>query len=152
MKRKGGKQMTVKPIPEGREHVIPILTVNGAGKFIDFLKEAFGAEELSRFADPSGTVMHAELRIRDSVLMTSDANAEFPAAEARLQLYVEDVDGVYRRALAAGAISLREPADQFYGDRTGGVKDAFGNQWWLATHIEDVTQEEIGRRAAAQQQ
>ena len=143
--------MPVKPIPEGREHIIPILTVNGASKFIDFIKEAFGAEETSRFADPDATVMHAELRIGDSVIMTSDVNDEFPAVEARLQLYVEDVDSVYQRALKAGARSLREPTDQFYGDRTGGVTDAFGNQWWLATHIEDVTPEEIGRRAAAQQ-
>jgi uncharacterized glyoxalase superfamily protein PhnB len=130
---------------------MPILTVNGAGNFINFLKAAFGAEEKERYAGPGGVVMHAELTIGPSIVMTSDANAEFPPTSSRLQLYVEDVDAVYKRALAAGATSLREPADQFYGDRSGGVKDAFGNEWWLATHIEDVTPEEIERRAAAQQ-
>ncbi len=142
--------MAVKPIPEGREHVMPILTVDGASKFIDFLKDAFGAQEKERHAGPDGAVMHAELTIGPSIVMTSDANAEFPPAPARLQLYVDDVDAVYQRALKAGATSLREPSDQFYGDRSGGVQDAFGNQWWLATRIEDVTAEEIGRRAAAQ--
>jgi uncharacterized glyoxalase superfamily protein PhnB len=142
--------MAVNPIPDGRGHIIPILTVNGAAKFIDFLKQAFGAEEQERYADPNGIVMHAELRLRDSVIMTSDVNDEFPATEARLQLYVEDVDAMYKRALAAGATSLREPADQFYGDRSAGVRDAFGNQWWLATHVEDVSPEEIGRRVAQQ--
>ena len=96
--------------------------------------------------------MHAELTIGPSIVVTSDANEEFPPAPARLQLYVGDVDAVYKRALAAGATSLRKPSDQFYGDRSGGVQDAFGNQWWLATHIEDVTPEEIGRRAAQQGQ
>jgi PhnB protein len=143
--------MAVQPVPEGREHIMPILTVAGAGKFIDFLKAAFGAVEKERYDDPSGKVMHAELAIGPSIIMTSDVNDEFGPAPARLQLYVDDIDAVYKRALAAGATSLREPSDQFYGDRSGGVQDAFGNQWWLATHIEDVTPEEIGRRAAAQQ-
>jgi uncharacterized glyoxalase superfamily protein PhnB len=144
--------MAAQPIPDGREHIMPILTVDGASKFIDFLKDAFGAQEKERHAGPGGAVMHAELTIGPSIVMTSDANAEFPASPARLQLYVDDVDAVHRRALAAGATSLREPADQFYGDRSGGVQDAFGNQWWLATHIEDVAPEEIQRRAAAQRQ
>ena len=142
--------MAVKPVPDGREHIMPILTVNGAANFLEFMKHAFGARESERHAMPDGTIMHAETRIRDSIVMTSEANAEFPPAPARLQLYVDDVDGVYRRALAAGATSLREPADQFYGDRSAGVKDPFGNEWWLATHIEDVTPEEIEKRAAAQ--
>jgi PhnB protein len=142
--------MAIQPIPAGREHIMPILTVRGAAKFMDFLKEAFGAEETERHASPAGTVMHAELRIGPSVVMTSDANEEFPAVEARLQLYVANVDAVYQRALKAGATSLREPADQFYGDRSAGVKDAFGNQWWLATHVEDVAPDELQRRAARQ--
>jgi uncharacterized glyoxalase superfamily protein PhnB len=142
--------MAVKPVPEGREHIMPILTVDGAGKFIEFVKAAFGAQELSRFDGPGGAVMHAELTIGPSIVMTSDANEEFPALPARLQLYIEDVDAVYKRALAAGATSIRAPEDQFYGDRSAGVRDAFGNEWWLATHVEDVTPEEIGRRAAQQ--
>jgi uncharacterized glyoxalase superfamily protein PhnB len=144
--------MAVQRIPDGREHIMPILTVDGASNFIDFLKSAFGAIEKERYAGPDGVVMHAELTIGPSIVMTSDANAEFPSAPARLQLYVNDVDAVYGRALAAGATSLREPADQFYGDRSAGVADAFGNQWWLATHIEDVTPEQISQRMATQGQ
>lgn len=143
--------MAVQPVPEGRAHIMPILTVDGAAKFIDFMEEAFGAVEKERHDGPGGAIMHAELTIGPSIIMTSDANSEFPASPARLQLYVDDIDAVYKRALAAGATSLREPADQFYGDRSGGVQDAFGNQWWLATHIEDVSPEEIRRRAAQQQ-
>jgi uncharacterized glyoxalase superfamily protein PhnB len=142
--------MKVQPIPEGREHIMPILTVDGCSKFIDFLKQAFAAQESEVYPGPNGKIMHAELRIGPSIIMTSDVNDEFGPAPTRLQLYVEDVDEVYRRALTAGATALREPADQFYGDRSAGVQDQFGNQWWLASHIEDVSPEEIGRRAAAQ--
>ena len=98
---------------------------------------------------PGGAIMHAEMRIGDTMVMLSDATPENPPMPIMIHLYVEDADRVYKRALAAGASSLREPADQFYGDRSAGVKDAFGNQWWLATHIEDVSPQELQKRAAA---
>jgi len=141
--------MAVKPIPEGYRSVTPYLIVQGASKLIDFAKLAFGAEETFRMPGPGGAIMHAEMRIGDSMVMLSDATPENPPMPIMIHLYVEDADRVYKRALAAGASSLREPADQFYGDRSAGVKDAFGNQWWLATHIEDVSPQELQKRAAA---
>ena len=129
---------TVKPIPDGYHTVTPYLIVTGAGDLIAFTEAAFGATERSRNAGPDGLIMHAEVQIGDSVLMLSDASAAFPAMTAMLHLYVEDCDASYRQALAAGAESVREPADQPYGDRSAGVKDRWGNQWWLATHIKDV--------------
>jgi len=141
--------MAVKPIPEGYHTVTPYLVVEGAAKLIDFVKAALGAEERMRMAQPDGTIMHAEVAIGDSVIMLADAGGENQPMPAMIHLYVEDADAAYQRALQAGAISLREPADQFYGDRSAGVRDAFGNQWWLATHIEDVSPEEMAKRSAA---
>jgi PhnB protein len=143
--------MVVKPIPEGYHTIIPYLVVQGAAQLIDFLKQAFGAEEILRMARPDGTIMHAEIKIGDSRVMIGEAQGEFTPMPAMLHLYVEDTDTVYRRALQAGATSLREPEGQFYGDRIGGVRDSFGNQWWIATHIEDVSTEEMARRAADHQ-
>ena len=140
--------MTVKSIPEGYHTVTPYLVVHGVAQLIDFLKQVFAAEELSRMARPDGTIMHAEVKIGDSRVMMGEASGNFEPMPAMLHLYVEDTDTVYQRALRAGATSLREPEDQFYGDRLGGVGDAFGNQWWLATHIEDVSPEEMAKRAA----
>ena len=137
--------MAAKAIPDGYHSVMPYLVVKGAAQLIDFLKEAFGAEETFRMPGGGG-IMHAEMRIGDSVVMMSDATGEQGPMPAMLHLYVEGVDAVYRRALQAGATSIREPEDQFYGDRSAGVKDAFGNLWWIATHIEDVPVEELDRR------
>lgn len=142
--------MTVKPIPEGYHTVTPYLVVQEAAKLIDFLKQAFDAEEIHRMARPDGTIMHAEIKIGDSRVMMAEASGDVKPMPAMLHLYVEDTDAVYRQALQAGATSLREPEDQFYGDRIGGVRDSFGNQWWMATHIEDVSPEEMARRAADQ--
>lgn len=142
--------MTVKPIPEGYHTITPYLVVQGAAQLIDFLKQAFEAEEIHRMARPDGTIMHAEVKIGDSRVMIGEAQGEFTPMLAMLHLYVNDTDAVYRQALQAGATSLREPEDQFYGDRIGGVRDSFGNQWWMATHIEDVSSEEMTRRAAEQ--
>jgi uncharacterized glyoxalase superfamily protein PhnB len=136
----------VKPIPERYHSLTPIVTVQGAVKLIDFLKQVFNAKEEEIYKDPDGRVIHAELTIGDSILMLSDATPEFPALVSMINVYVEDVDAAYKRGLEAGAASLREPSNQFYGDRTAGVKDAFGNQWWIATHIEDVSREELERR------
>jgi uncharacterized glyoxalase superfamily protein PhnB len=141
--------MTVKTIPEGYHTVTPYLVVHGAPELLDFMKQAFGATESHRSAQPDGTIMHAEVRIGDSMVMMSEAQGEFKRMPAMIHLYVEDVDAVYERAIRAGATSLREPSDQFYGDRTGGVQDPCGNQWWIATHKEDLSIEEIRRRTEA---
>jgi len=141
----------VKPIPEGYHSLTPVVVVEGATKLIEFLKQVFNAEEDEVYKGPDGGVIHAELRIGDSVLMISDSNPQFPALPAMVNVYTEDVDAAYKRALKAGATSLREPANQFYGDRTAGVKDGHGNQWWIATHVEDVSQEELEKRMKARQ-
>lgn len=147
----------VKPIPEGYHSVTPYLIVKDAARAIEFYKKAFGATELLRFPDPSGKVGHAEIKIGDSPIMMAD---EFPEKGARspqsfggspvlIHLYVEDVDARVRQAVAAGAKLVRPVEDQFYGDRSGGVEDPFGYVWYLATHKEDLTPEEMRRRAAA---
>lgn len=141
--------MAVNYIPKGYHTVTPYLIVEGAAKLIDFLKKAFGAEERDRFTQPDGTIIHGEVKIGDSVVMMAEACGDFKPMPAMIHLYVPDTDATYRRALEAGAQSLREPADQFYGDRSGGVRDAFGNQWWIATHKEEVAPEEMKRRAEA---
>lgn len=140
--------MPVKPIPEGYHTVTPYLIVPDVEGQIAFLKEAFDAEERSISRDGEGHIMHAEVKIGDSVLMMGESNDNLPPMPAMLHLYLEDVDAAYERAVAAGAASLREPTDEFYGDRAGGVQDAYGNQWWLATHVEDVSEEEMVRRMA----
>ena len=141
--------MAVKAIPDGYHNVQPYLIAKGAGKLIDFMKEAFGATEKMRMGGPDGTIGHAEVQIGDSVVMLGDASDMFPASAATLLVYVDDCDAVYKRALVAGATSEREPEDQFYGDRSAGVKDALGNRWYIHTHIEDVSPEEMEKRAAA---
>jgi len=140
-------QTTVNPIPQGYHTVTPYLTVKDAGALIDFMKKAFDAQETYRMAAPDGKVRHAEVRIGDSKLMIGGSDANRPSM---LYLYVADCDAWYRRAIAAGAKSLREPTTEFYGDRSSGVEDAFGIQWWIGTHVEDVSPEEIARRAALQ--
>ncbi len=139
--------MAVKPIPEGLHTVTPYLVVSGVARLIDFLKQAFDATEMHRSTRPDGTVMHAQVKIGDSPIMMGEVWGEFPPKAASLYLYVPDTDVVYKRALAAGAVSIMEPMDMFYGDRNGGVKDFAGNEWWIATHIEDVPPAELERRA-----
>jgi uncharacterized glyoxalase superfamily protein PhnB len=141
--------MPVKTIPEGYHSVTPYLTVAGVPKLIDFLKQTFGATELHRMARPDGTVLHAEVTVGDSRIMMGEPVGEFQAMPAQMYVYVPDVDAAFKRALAAGAISVSEPADQFYGDRHGGVRDSCGNLWWIATHTEDVSPEEMSKRAEA---
>ena len=141
--------MAVKAIPDGYHTVTPYLIVQGAAKLIDFLKQTFAAQEIERLTQPNGTIGHAEVRIGDSIVMMADATPEFAPMPAAIHVYVNDVDAVYKRALQAGTTSLREPADQFYGDRSAGVKDPSGNHWWIATHKEDVPPEELKRRAQA---
>ena len=143
--------MAVKPIPEGYHSITPYLVVKGAARLIEYLKQAFDAKELHRMSRPDGTIWHAELQIGDSRLMLGDATAQWQPLTGALNLYVEDVDLTYERAVEVGLESVMEPATHFYGDRSGGVKDPFGNFWWISTHVEDVPPEEVARRAAAAQ-
>jgi PhnB protein len=141
--------MAAKPIPAGYHAVTPYLVATGATKLADFLKQAFGAEETFRMPAPDGSIMHAEMKIGDSMIMLGEASEQWKPMPCALYLYVEDADAVYNRAIRSGATSIMEPADQFYGDRQGGVKDPSGNSWWIATHKEDVSPEELKRRAEA---
>ena len=138
--------MAVKPIPDGYHSVTPYLTVADAEARIDFLRKAFGAEEKYRHSDDKGHVGHAEVRLGNSTIMIGQAREQWTPRQASFYLYVEDVDAVYKRAVAAGGKSLREPTNEAYGDRSSGVEDSQGNQWWIGTHIEDVSPEEIQRR------
>jgi uncharacterized glyoxalase superfamily protein PhnB len=136
---------TVLPRPAGFHTVTPYLMVDNARKLIEFAQKAFDAK-LSYIHDtPSGAVMHAQIIIGDSIVWLADARPEWPARPASLYLYIDDCDATYARAVAAGGVSIMAPADQFYGDRHGGV-DYGGIQWWVATHIEDVSEEEVTRR------
>lgn len=138
----------VKPIPKGFHTVTPYLIVEGAKNTISFMEQALGARhEHEPTLRPDGTVMHATLKVGDSMVMISDASEQVNAMPAMLYLYVPDVDAAYQRAIKAGATSIMEPADQFYGDRSGGVKDAAGNSWFFGTHIEDVSPAELKKRA-----
>jgi uncharacterized glyoxalase superfamily protein PhnB len=141
--------MSVKPIPDGYHTVTPYLVVQGAAKLIAFLEQAFDAKVHSRSERPNGTLMNAEIKIGDSMIMMGEAQGEHKPRPSTIYLYVEDTDTVFARALDAGAKSLMEPADQFYGDRNGGIEDPSGNAWWIATHVEDVSPEEMDRRFKA---
>jgi PhnB protein len=147
--------MAVKPVPEGYHNVTPYLMIKDAHQAIDYYKRVFGATERMRMDAPGGKIGHAELQIGDSVVMLAD---EFPEMGHRspralggspvsLVLYVEQVDEVWKRALEAGAKQIRPLEDQFYGDRMGTLEDPFGHIWSLATHIEDVSPEEMARRS-----
>jgi PhnB protein len=134
--------------PEGFHTVNPYLVVDGATKVIEFLKQAFDAEEIGQaFKAPDGKIMHATVRMGDSMVEIGDSPEPMPM---NLHVYVDDVDGLYRRAIAAGGVSVREPETTFYGDRSAGVKDPAGNRWWLACHVEDVSNDEITRKATQQ--
>lgn len=133
--------------PEGYHTVIPYLVVKDVPGLIRFLRQSFGADEREYLTKSDGGVMHAEVTIGDSVIMMGEPSDESGVIPALLYLYVEDVDDAYKRAIDAGAVSIREPEDQFYGDRTAAVSDAFGNQWWMSTHKEDVSTEELQERA-----
>ena len=150
---------TPKPLPEGQRSVTPHLVVRGAARAIDFYKEALDAEELVRFAAPGGLLMHAELRIGDSRVFLVDAFPEpqeegvgspqdFGATTVTIHLFVDDVDAAIQRAAAAGAKVTLPPTDMFWGDRYGRLLDPFGHSWSIATHVRDLTPEEIRRGMA----
>jgi len=137
----------VPKIPTGYRNVTPYLVNEHVHRTMTFLRLAFGAvETFPPLKRPDGAVAHAGMRVGDSVLMMGEASAEYPPMPAIFYLYVEDVDGCYRRAIRAGAKSVTEPRDQFYGDRSAGVRDPGGNTWWIATHKEDVSDQEMERR------
>jgi PhnB protein len=146
--------LSVSPIPAGYHTVTPYLIVRGAAAAIDFYKAAFGAVERFRMEAPGGKLGHAELQIGDSVVMLADEHPEFGAVSPQtvggtpvgLAVYVPNVDEVFTAAVAAGAAVQRPLADQFYGDRTATLTDPFGHKWTIATHIEDVSPEEMKRR------
>lgn len=148
--------MAAKAIPDGYHTVTPYLIVKGAARAIEFYKKAFGATESFRFEIGGGRLGHAELKIGDSTIMLAD---EFPemgvvgpealgGSPVSILLYVEDVEGRFARAIAAGAVVKRPVADQFYGDRSGTLTDPFGHVWTMATHKEDLSTEEMNRRFA----
>jgi uncharacterized glyoxalase superfamily protein PhnB len=142
--------MAVNPIPPEYGTVTPYLVVNDAAGLIDFAKQVFGAEERGRMPRPDGKVGHAELSFGDRIVMLGDAGAENPARDSILVLYVNDCDATYRKALEAGGTTEMEPENQFYGDRRAGV-NAFGVSWYVHTHIEDVSPEEMEKRMSAMQ-
>jgi PhnB protein len=147
-----------KPIREGFRTVTPYLTVKSAAQAIDFYKRAFGAQEIERMAGPDGkSIMHAEIKIGDSVVMLSDEMPQggtvspqtLSGTTGSLFLYVPDVDAAFKRALDAGAKAVMPPADMFWGDRFGKLVDPFGHHWGMATHKEDLSPEEVRKRGAA---
>jgi PhnB protein len=145
----------VRPIPEGYHSISPAITCKNAAGAIDFYKEAFDATEINRMPGPGGMVMHAELRIGDSIIFVSDEFPGMSAAPAEgaipsgyLFLYTPDVDSVFNRAVAAGATVTMPLSDMFWGDRYGKLTDPFGHSWGVATHVEDVAPEEMMRRSA----
>ncbi len=136
----------VRAVPEDYGSVTPYIIVRGVAPFIDFLREAFAAEERGRVANEDGTIGHAEVLIGYRVVQMFDAKAEWPDTPAFLTLYVEDCDAVHRRALAAGAVELTPLSTNAWGDRGSRVRDPFGNVWWIQAHVEDVGEEEMMRR------
>jgi PhnB protein len=146
----------VKPIPDGYPRVSAYLHVDGADAAIDFYTKVFGATERVRMAAPGDKIGHAELQFGDSVVMLADEAPEMGSLSPKtvggtpvtISLYVEDVDDVFERALAAGATELNKVEDQFYGDRSGQFEDPFGHHWNVSTHVEDVPAEEMDERAA----
>ncbi len=141
--------MTVNYIPEGYHTVTPTVIVKGAARLHEFLENVFGAKVLLSVPGPNNTIAHSEVQIGNSRLMIADASPMMAAQSTSFYLYLPDCDAVYKKALAAGAKSEREPKDQFYGDRNASVIDEWGNRWAVGTHVEDVSDEELDRRMKA---
>ena len=138
--------MTVSPIPAGYPRVSPYLIVDDADGTLAFMLRVFDGESLRRHTTPDGRIMHAEVRLGDAVVMVGAAGPEWPAVPAALHIYVTNADETYRRAVAAGAVTVTEPTTQPYGDRSAYVRDVSGTTWFISTHVEDVSDEELARR------
>jgi PhnB protein len=155
--KKGENDMPAKPIPDGYHSVTPYMSIKDAARAIEFYKRAFDATERLRLVAPGGEIGHAEIKIGGSVIMLADPCETGPVRSPQalggssigLHVYVEDVDALFARAVDAGAKVVKPVQDQFYGDRTGTLEDPFGHVWFLATHQEEVTPEEIAKRAEA---
>ena len=149
--------MNVKPIPAGHHTVTPYLVIKNGVKAMDFYKAAFGATEIFKLVMPDGRLGHGEIRVGDSVIMMSDEFPEYGGkspqtlggSPVNIHLYVEDVDAFFKKAVGAGAIERKPVKDQFYGDRSGQLEDPFGHLWWVATHKEDVSPDEMQKRVNA---
>ena len=143
--------MSVKPKPDGYHTITPAIICRGAAKAIDFYKRAFGAQEVERMNGPEGSVVHAEIRIGDSIIMLGDENPQFGTksplslggTSSSLHIYVDDADAVFARAVKEGATVRYPLEDTFWGDRYGKIRDPFGHEWGIATHIKDVSREEM---------
>jgi uncharacterized glyoxalase superfamily protein PhnB len=143
--------MAVKAVPEGYHTAVPYLIVNDADKLLTFLKTAFNGKVKEEHRTPDGKVMHADVIIGDSHIMLGQANEKYRAQPGSVLLYVQDCDALYNAALKAGAKSVQDMQNQFYGDRSGGVEDPTGNRWWISTHVEDVSPDELQRRMKSMQ-
>lgn len=148
---KASKNKPVRAVPEGFQTVTPYIVVEDAHTFIEFTKQAFNARQTFIMED-GGRIMHATIQIGDSTIMVSDTMEGMEPHVCMLYLYLEGVDETFKKALKAKATSVREPVDEFYGDRAAAVKDEWGNVWWMATHIEDVGDAELKRRLQKMQQ
>lgn len=146
-----------KPLPQGYHHITPYLIIKGAAAAMDFYKDVFGATEIMRMPQPNGRIGHAEMKMGDSFIMLADENPEMDIVSPTtlgnstvgILLYVDDADATFNKAVSRGAKVNRPMADQFYGDRSGTVIDPFGHKWTIATHVEDVSPEEMERRMTA---
>ncbi|MGC3943189.1 MAG: VOC family protein [Chryseolinea sp.] len=142
-----GSKTNVKPIPTGFHTITPFLMVRGAQKLLDFIEKGLNGKTEYKLQDDQGMIMHASVRIGDSPIMISDAMEGMEPITSMLYLYVEDSDTLYKQALSVkGASSAREIRTEFYGDRAGCIQDEWGNKWWIATHVEDVSNEELEKR------
>jgi PhnB protein len=147
MKKTTTRIKKVKSVPEGFHTVTPYLVVDGANELIDFIKNGFGGEEKYRMNTDNNRISHATMKVGDSMLMISDTMSNLQPQLSMLFLYVDDVDSTYQKAIDAHGESIQEPHDEFYGDRVSIVRDRWGNEWWIATHKENVEGEELERRA-----
>jgi PhnB protein len=140
--------MAVSPIPAGYNTLTPGCSVRNCARAVDLYRKVFGAEQRVRYDAPDGTVAHCELRFGDSNIMMGEATEQHPSFNTHLMIYVPDCDAVFQRAVLAGFQVKEPPRNQFYGDRNARVVDPFGNEWYISTHVEDVSEEEMRRRMA----
>ncbi len=144
--------MNINYKPDNYPTVSSYFIVKDVGKFMNFMVRAFDGEKIEQITDKGGKITHGEIRIEDSVIMAGRETPDSPSFKSMVYIYTKDVDAIYQQALKAGAMPIMEPADQFYGDRSGGVEGPDGNYYWLATHFEDVSVEEMIRRSSTREE